>query len=1510
MGIGKEIKVVLALDDSGFSVKTKHAAEVVNALKTGLGELSKSTTVVETSVGDLTKNLKGFTDGFGALQKSLQNTVDQLQRAVTGGFNQMAKTTKEASKVAKDGAQAQIDAKIKTLENELETNRKLLESRGRLHAEMRKMESDQRAASTAAMMNAEKAERGKKAGAPAVITSNMNEADRLERNANAMRQQIMATEQWIAIERVAQTERIAEINSLERERKAVIESTAAKETLARVSAAVGKSNAAEIQRVAKLATAAQKESDMAAAKSAADLARLKKQYADQEVRDRAAAEQQIRREAQETAAAQRRAAQEATEEARRQNQQVAAMWKGMAQLYASSKIEQGMMGSITNSDDYSRIVERLDAMGLDGAQGKINTLAIAKQMREQNPNMSSTDALKMTLATTAGAVSTDPKIIGQIAPEIAKMTTVMTRLFPEQAHNIEQYTQNMMGVMESRGIAKDPEKMLSTLDNLARALMLTQGKLSIQDYETIGRRGSNMQVKSDESILYDIAAASQLKVAGGGGGGGAGGVSTFATMQKQAAKGAEGGILEKRSALENQVEFGIVDRSELMAANGNKPLGRNAKAVAYVGADQASENMVKFGIDLVNKVKAKLAALPENDTRFFKKGADRTSDMAQTSAFNRFADQTFGNTSRAGFYKLLSSQGSQERIGSEVEAAKQAPGYSKDHEAAMKSWGVAVDKTKSSLTDLGIVIGNVLIPILQPCLEWITKLIDGVKSFGEDNPMAAALTTIAAGFGGLVLGVQGFMSMMGGSGLLGMLGAFLGIAPQVGGAASFAGGLIRGLGSAFKVLAAVLLAWDIGKIIGTWLDGVKVGTLTIGDYVSNLITKIEVGWKRLMLSSEENALKLRNFFHIDNDEETKKGLASVQIRREFLKSYEKIVTVTPSDRAAQDKAAAKAVTTKPAPGKAGKAGKGVTGYDPSEDALNADTSTADTSGMFQTAHKTKKDRDPLSAALENTKGEVAAQKEKLDSIVLGAETVDSLRRQAAELIEGKRKADEFSPNHDKDQRPAANDAKITSLKEETFQKMLLAEQTKAVEFANQRMASRAVEADTAIERMTEGGVAKQTDAFRALVREMAAAEQRIGAGAGAFGKWNKAKNEALFQQAAADGANFAAGYGDKNKAEAAKLLLTEKERIAAELKAARDKEDSLFNMHMDTIAKTRAADLATATTAKEKASIEARFAQVRDGVEAAYSERRKIRAEEEARAMESATTKMTRDWKDVGKAVDDIGASAANSFVSMLTGSLSSGRLAVGDFIKGVLTDLANAKLKETLADPLKDVVNAGGNWVKQNVFGMAGGGDAASSLTAASRATADTTAAAAATTLATTMTTMMMPAVMDLSYAMQAAAANSMGGMGGGGGFLGGIGSFFGSSGGGEAASEGSAEAVSNFLFADGGIMTSMGPMELRKYANGGVANSPQVAIYGEAGPEAYVPLPDGRSIPVTMTGGQQQGAAPNVQVNVINQTSQPVNAQQGGVRFDGKQFILDVVMTAASSPGPFRQNMKDAMK
>lgn len=91
---------------------------------------------------------------------------------------------------------------------------------------------------------------------------------------------------------------------------------------------------------------------------------------------------------------------------------------------------------------------------------------------------------------------------------------------------------------------------------------------------------------------------------------------------------------------------------------------------------------------------------------------------------------------------------------------------------------------------------------------------------------------------------------------------------------------------------------------------------------------------------------------------------------------------------------------------------------------------------------------------------------------------------------------------------------------------------------------------------------------------------------------------------------------------------------------------------------------------------------------------------------------------------------------------------------------------------------------------------------------------------------------------------------------------------------------AISGMLpFANGGIMTDQGSMPLNRYANGGIANSPQLAMFGEGRmPEAYVPLPDGRSIPVTMNGNS--GGDTNVVVNVnmdAGQTKTQGDSQRG---------------------------------
>jgi lambda family phage tail tape measure protein len=106
-------------------------------------------------------------------------------------------------------------------------------------------------------------------------------------------------------------------------------------------------------------------------------------------------------------------------------------------------------------------------------------------------------------------------------------------------------------------------------------------------------------------------------------------------------------------------------------------------------------------------------------------------------------------------------------------------------------------------------------------------------------------------------------------------------------------------------------------------------------------------------------------------------------------------------------------------------------------------------------------------------------------------------------------------------------------------------------------------------------------------------------------------------------------------------------------------------------------------------------------------------------------------------------------------------------------------------------------------------------------------------------------------------------------------------------------AAAKAGFGFADGGVMTSGGPLPLKTYSNGGVATSPQLALFGEGRMnEAYVPLPDGRSIPVTMKGAGGASSVNNVTVNVsVENGGEQVKGDQGADNLG--RVIANVVKT-----------------
>jgi hypothetical protein len=130
-----------------------------------------------------------------------------------------------------------------------------------------------------------------------------------------------------------------------------------------------------------------------------------------------------------------------------------------------------------------------------------------------------------------------------------------------------------------------------------------------------------------------------------------------------------------------------------------------------------------------------------------------------------------------------------------------------------------------------------------------------------------------------------------------------------------------------------------------------------------------------------------------------------------------------------------------------------------------------------------------------------------------------------------------------------------------------------------------------------------------------------------------------------------------------------------------------------------------------------------------------------------------------------------------------------------------------------------------------------------------------------------------------------------------------------------GQTASATSFAFANGGIMSSLGSLPLKAYSNGGVASTPQLALFGEGKMnEAYVPLPDGRSIPVTFSGGgtgatagSKDGASGGVTISIVinksgtetTNTSGDDNSQAQELATKIKGIVREVLMTETRPNG-----------
>jgi hypothetical protein len=134
------------------------------------------------------------------------------------------------------------------------------------------------------------------------------------------------------------------------------------------------------------------------------------------------------------------------------------------------------------------------------------------------------------------------------------------------------------------------------------------------------------------------------------------------------------------------------------------------------------------------------------------------------------------------------------------------------------------------------------------------------------------------------------------------------------------------------------------------------------------------------------------------------------------------------------------------------------------------------------------------------------------------------------------------------------------------------------------------------------------------------------------------------------------------------------------------------------------------------------------------------------------------------------------------------------------------------------------------------------------------------------------------------------------------GLASLFGSSGGTAPWDTLTAQYNSMFAVARGGVLPGRF-LPLRAFQTGGIASRPTLGLIGEGGrPEAVVPLPDSRHIPVQFTGG---GAQVINQITINNNTGTPLKFEQKTQRLGPniRQTVIDITNWAATSDPTYRR-------
>ncbi|MBD8873842.1 hypothetical protein [Rhodanobacter sp. DHB23] len=447
--------------------------------------------------------------------------------------------------------------------------------------------------------------------------------------------------------------------------------------------------------------------------------------------------------------------------------------KGMAEIWAAMKIDQGLKASVETAADYQDTLLKLKARNL--SSGELSAIQTrARQESQQNPFYSTNDALKAELAALPGLPGTSQymqDMRAQLVPYAMKVAQVL-KLQGDQSP-LEHQIQNIFGVVEAMGGAENADKAKWIMRGISDASVASGGKIDVKSLETSLRqlnRALSTNMTPDQFRNF-VATNEEFKAAGGGG---AGGNTKAATILNAIYTASAGGVMKKGGA-DLLEQLGVLDPSKV-----SKYGHSSTQAMVAPGALKDSQLAISATNQWVREVL--VPALTKYTWQHWQefgyasnspKDLENPQEMANAVAnLGTFLSKMgLGGQTFASGLAMLSNPAVTAAIDAQVAQQKSTRNPDDLLKERQQTFSGAMQSMHAQLETLENTIGQQLNPTLTKLTNWFSSVIKEVNDLAQKYPTLTKYTAEAAAGFAAFLAIKGLSSMIGGiTSLVGWMG--------------------------------------------------------------------------------------------------------------------------------------------------------------------------------------------------------------------------------------------------------------------------------------------------------------------------------------------------------------------------------------------------------------------------------------------------------------------------------------------------------------------------------------------------------------------------------------------------------------------------------------------------------------------------------------------------------------------------------------------------------------------